>query len=83
MNILSFIFDLVIESSWRCTVLIGLWLLARLLLRGRVPASIIFAAWVVIGLRLLIPLAIPARWSPYNATKDWATVEPAQNMRRT
>lgn len=79
MTILSSCFDLVWESSLRCSLLIGFWLLVCPMLRGRVPAAMIFAAWVVIGLRLLFPLAIPARWSPYNLAKGWVYSEGVPN----
>jgi|GEM_PF-7044658 len=80
MNALNAFFDLVVESSLRCTLLIGLWLLVRPFLRGRVPAWLIFAAWLVIGLRLILPFAISTQWSPYYVAKVWLQTDLARKV---
>jgi beta-lactamase regulating signal transducer with metallopeptidase domain/DNA uptake protein ComE-like DNA-binding protein len=53
-------------SSWRAAWLIAMLVVLRLLVRGRIPAGIWFVAWLVVGVRLLVPFSVPVQWSPYN-----------------
>lgn len=46
-------FTHVATLSWRASWLILLLLVLRRLVRGRVPAQLWFAAWVLVGLRFL------------------------------
>lgn len=54
------------EVSWRTgAVILGLALL-RVMVRGRIPAQLWFAVWVVVALRLLLPFSFSTAWSPFN-----------------
>ncbi|MDO8545700.1 MAG: M56 family metallopeptidase [Opitutaceae bacterium] len=65
---LTEIFSAVTAMSWRAAWLIVVLVVLRLLVRGRIPAQIWFVAWIVVGVRLLVPFSISANWSPYNLT---------------
>jgi peptidyl-prolyl cis-trans isomerase SurA len=66
MNGLEATFWAVVDASWRASFLILAVLALRPLLRGRLSARVLFWAWIAIALRLLIPFALPAAWSPFN-----------------
>jgi beta-lactamase regulating signal transducer with metallopeptidase domain len=67
MSLLEAIFRMVLDVSWRASWLILAALALRALLRGRLPARVVFWAWIAVAVRLLCPLALPAAWSPFNA----------------
>ena len=60
------IFIAIAQLSWRASWLIALVLALRVLFRGRLPADVWFWAWIVVGLRLLLPFSVPTSASPYN-----------------
>jgi beta-lactamase regulating signal transducer with metallopeptidase domain/protein involved in polysaccharide export with SLBB domain len=66
---LTEVFSAVIANSWRATCLIVLVLILRVLVRGRIPAQVWFFVWIVLGLRLVIPMSVSTEWSPYNFAK--------------
>ena len=45
------------------------------MLRGRLPAAAVFAVWLVLALALLVPVGIPARWSPFGLVPRFGTAE--------
>ena len=47
------------DASISATVLIALLLLARRFVRTRVGGGAVYAAWLLVALRLLIPLSLP------------------------
>jgi beta-lactamase regulating signal transducer with metallopeptidase domain len=47
-----------------CLIVIFLGL--RSVLRDRVSARVLFWVWIAVALRLLVPLAAPVKWSPFN-----------------
>ena len=65
MNSLDTALSLLAATSWRIGLLIVLCLGLRRVLRGRLPAAAVFAVWLVLALALLVPVGIPARWSPF------------------
>lgn len=62
------LFSLVVAGSWRTAWLILLLVALRRLVRGRIPAQVWFLAWIVVAVRLLVPVSFPTTWSPYNLT---------------
>lgn len=58
MNFLQSLFRITCDVSWRASCLIGLFLVLRILVRHRVPARLVFLAWVAAAIRLLIPIHI-------------------------
>ena len=69
MNAVESIFRLVVDGSWRMACLILVFLALRPLLRGRVSARIVFWVWIAVAIRLLLPVAVPVNWSPFNLTR--------------
>jgi beta-lactamase regulating signal transducer with metallopeptidase domain len=69
MNAVELIFRLVVDGSWRMACLILLFLALRPLLRGRVSARVVFWVWIAVAIRLLLPVAVPVNWSPFNLTR--------------
>jgi len=63
---LTELFSAVVTISWRAGWLIVVLAALRLAVRGRVPAQVWFAAWILVALRLLLPFSVPVDWSPYN-----------------
>lgn len=66
MSALEAIFTAVIDTSWRAACLIVVVLGLRQWLRGRVAARVLFWVWLAVALRLLLPVSLPAAWSPFN-----------------
>ena len=66
MNSLETIFHAFIETSWRTSCLIAFVLGLRRLLQGRVAARVLSWVWIAVAVRLLIPVSLPAAWSPFN-----------------
>lgn len=53
--------------SWRTGWLKIVALVAlRFVVRGRIPAQVWFAVWIVVALRLAWPFSVPLAWSPFN-----------------
>ncbi len=73
MNTLDFVFRAVLDTSWRGSWLIILLLGLRACFRSHLAARVIFAAWIIVALRLLMPLSFPATWSPFHVTKVGAS----------
>ncbi len=71
---LTELFSHVAALSWRAGWLIVVLVALRLVVRGRVPAQLWFGAWVLLAVRLLLPFAVPAGWSPYNLLADVRSV---------
>ena len=69
MNLPETIFRVVFDASWRMACLILVFLALRSLLRGHVSARILFWVWIAVAVRLLIPFAMPVKWSPFNLTR--------------
>lgn len=66
MNALEATFSSVADASWRGACVILLMLAMRWCLRGRLPAQLMFWVWIAVALRLLLPVSVPASWSPFN-----------------
>ena len=66
MNAVETIFRVLIDVSWRSSWLILVALALHALLRGRLPARVVFWVWIAVAIRLLLPFAIPVAWSPFN-----------------
>lgn len=62
----SEVFSVVAANSWRASWLIAALLLLRFAVRGRIPAQVWFFVWLVVALRLLVPVSVSTPWSPYN-----------------
>lgn len=65
-------------TSWHMTAVIVVWLLLRLVLRGRVPARLVAFGWVIIIAGLLLPWRwssplSPFNWLPLNLAQPVAT----------
>ena len=69
MNAVESIFRVVFDASWRMACLILVFLALRSLLRGHVSARVLFWVWIAVAIRLLIPFAVPVKWSPFNLTR--------------
>ncbi len=70
-------FGLFLQASLRGAVLVLVLLGLRRLLRRQVPAAAWAAGWVVVAAVWLIPLAVPAGWSPANLYRSRPRAEPA------
>ena len=66
MNSIEAIFRVVLDVSWRSSCLVLVVFALRSLLRGRLPARVVFWVWIAVAVRLLLPFAIPVAWSPFN-----------------
>ena len=66
MNTVESVFRVVLDTSWRMACLILVFLALRALLRGHVAARVLFWVWIAVAIRLLVPVAVPAKWSPFN-----------------
>ena len=66
------VWSLALELAWRGSCLVAVFFVLRALLVGRVPARWLFLGWVAVGLRLVLPLGVPTKWSPFN----WVAGEP-------
>jgi len=69
MNAVESIFRFVVDGSWRMACLILVFLALRPLLWGRVSARVVFWVWIAVAIRLLLPVAVPVNWSPFNLTR--------------
>ncbi len=56
----------------RGSLLVAGFLVLRAIAGGRVPARWLFAGWIVVALRLVVPFGVATSWSPFN----WATALP-------
>lgn len=77
MNSLETIFWTVADMSWRSSCLILAVFALRAVLRGRIPAYLIFWAWIVVSIRLLAPGAFPTPWSPLKLSLHERHAHPA------
>ena len=68
MNVAESIFRVVFDTSWRMACLIAIFLALRSLLRRHVSARVLFWVWIAVAIRLVIPFAVPVKWSPFNFT---------------
>lgn len=59
----------IFEMSFNASLLILAILLARLMFINRIPHKVFNALWIVCGVRLMIPLSIPSRFSIFNIIK--------------
>ena len=66
MNLVEAIFRAVVDISWRSSCLVLVVLALRFWLRGHLPARVLFWVWIAVAVRLLLPFAVPAAWSPFN-----------------
>ena len=66
MNAVEVIFRLVLEVTWRMSCVIAIFMALRFLLRGRVSPQLLYCVWIAAAIRLLVPLSIPVKWSPFN-----------------
>ena len=66
MNAFEELFRSVVDTSWRASWLILLVMGLRLVLRGRIAPTLLFGVWLLVALRLLLPMSIPTAWSPFN-----------------
>ncbi len=66
MNTLEQLGNLVAHNSFRASLLIVFLLLVRAGLRGRFPARYFHLLWILVGLRLLVPISPASSWSIFN-----------------
>ena len=66
MNILDSLWSLVVAGSLRAGVLILAVLLLRVVLRERVPAQCFHLLWLLVALRLSLPVVPSSAWSVFN-----------------
>lgn len=67
---LTDLFTAMTAASWRAGWLIVLLFIVRRLVRGRIPAQLWYVAWILVAVRLLVPVSLPATWSPYNLARE-------------
>ena len=72
MSTLESVFRLVIDSSWRMSFLIIVFLGLRAVLRRHISARVLSWVWIAVAVRLLAPFAAPVKWSPFNLTRSTA-----------
>jgi beta-lactamase regulating signal transducer with metallopeptidase domain len=77
MNALEPIFRLVVDASWKMSCLILVFLALRSVLRHHVSARVLFWVWIAVAVRLLVPFAVPVKWSPFNLTRPAALASTA------
>jgi beta-lactamase regulating signal transducer with metallopeptidase domain/Leucine-rich repeat (LRR) protein len=63
---LTSIFEALLKASWQGVVLIGLVLLAQWIFRRRLPARWRYCLWLLVLLRLLVPISPESAFSVYN-----------------
>lgn len=59
----------IVTLSWRAAWLIVLLIILRGLLRRHLAPGMVFAAWLVVAVSLLIPLRVPVPWNLLGADK--------------
>ena len=64
MNFVVEAFPVYAAQSWRMGCLICILGILRWAIRGRVSQQVLFGAWIIVALALLIPVSIPVAWSP-------------------
>ena len=72
---LTELFTTLADVSWRASWFFAVLLLLRFVVRGRIPAQVWFFVWIVLAVRLLIPVSISTSWSPYNLGRPPEVVE--------
>ena len=71
MNALESIFRAVCDTSWRMAGVILVFLALRPLFRRRVAAGVWFWVWIAVAVRLLVPVGVPVKWSPFNLSRGF------------
>jgi len=66
VNLLTLVFPMIVAQSCRIGCLILVLGVVRMAVRSRIPARLLFAGWIVVAVALLVPVSLPARWSPFN-----------------
>jgi beta-lactamase regulating signal transducer with metallopeptidase domain/uncharacterized protein involved in exopolysaccharide biosynthesis len=61
-------FSGIVALSWRTGWLIVVLAALRCAVRGRIPAQVWFAVWIVVAVRLILPFSVPVAWSPFDFT---------------
>jgi beta-lactamase regulating signal transducer with metallopeptidase domain len=69
MSTIEFMFRLVLEATWRMSCIIAVFAFLRFLLRGLLSPRFVYWAWVALAILLIVPLSVPARWSPFNLVR--------------
>lgn len=69
-------FSWVVSSSLQASVLAGLILLVQWLFRKRLPARWLYALWLLLVVRLLMPFVPESPTSVFNLTNKWLPPEP-------
>lgn len=69
MESLTTLFSSLLMNSWRASLLVGVILILQFLFK--MPPPWRYALWLVLLVRLLLPVSFPAPFSLYN----WAAVE--------
>jgi bla regulator protein blaR1 len=77
------IFQWVLHTTWQAAVLAGLILLAQQMLRKRMPPSWRYGLWLLLVIRLLMPLSPPSALSIFNLAKTAPTSRGAANPARS
>lgn len=65
---LNELFSGIVALSWRTGWLVAALVALRFVVRGRIPAQVWFAVWIVVAVRLLLPFSVPVAWSPFDST---------------
>jgi beta-lactamase regulating signal transducer with metallopeptidase domain/thiol-disulfide isomerase/thioredoxin len=65
--------SLVWRASWQASVLALVVFLATTALRNRLTAAWRYSLWTLVLIRLLLPFAPPASWSPFNLASSLET----------
>jgi len=74
LNLLHHFFEWILRSSWQGAILIVVVLLAQKLLRRQLNAQWRFNLWLLVLLRLMLPISPESSWSVFNFAKPHAVV---------
>jgi beta-lactamase regulating signal transducer with metallopeptidase domain len=74
MNTLESIFRVIVDASWRMSFLMAIIFALRPVLRDLVSARVLYWVWIAVAVCLLVPLAAPVKWSPFNLA-HWARLD--------
>ncbi|PTY02851.1 hypothetical protein DB347_23195 [Opitutaceae bacterium EW11] len=64
MNVFHVLAGAFLSASLRGGVMILLLLLVRRVVGRSIPARMLFVAWVLLGLALIVPVSVRVAWSP-------------------
>jgi len=70
MSTIESIFRLELAATWRIGCVIIAFMALRLALRATVSARRLYSVWVAVALLLIVPISVPARWSPFNLLSE-------------